>query len=56
MSKIFAISDLEGFYPEQVLPMYNQIKEQLTDNLIIYGDIMDSTIKTQITKDILKLK
>lgn len=56
MSKIFTISDLEGFYPEQVLPMYNQIKERMTDNLIICGDIMDSTIKTQITKEILKLK
>jgi hypothetical protein len=56
MNKIFAISDLEGFYPEQVLPMYNQIKERMTDNLIICGDIMDSTIKTQITKEILKLK
>ncbi len=56
MSKIFAISDLEGFYPEQVLPMYNQIKEQMTDNLIICGDIMDSTIKTQINREIIKLK
>ncbi len=56
MSKIFAISDLEGFYPEQVLPMYNQIKEQMKDNLIICGDIMDSTIKTQINREIIKLK
>jgi hypothetical protein len=56
MSKIYAISDLEGFYPEQVLPMYNQIKEEMTDNLIICGDIMDSTIKTQINREIIKLK
>ncbi len=26
MSKTFAISDLEGFYPDQVLPMYSSIK------------------------------
>jgi hypothetical protein len=56
MIKTFSISDLEGFYPEQVLPMYNQIKQEKTNQLIICGDIMDSTLRTQINYDILKLK
>jgi len=57
MSKTYSISDLEGFYPSQILPMYDQIKRnQGTEELIICGDIMDSTLRTKITPTILRLK
>jgi len=56
MTKTFAISDLEGFYPDQVLPIYNDIKTSKQDEIIICGDIIDSTIKGTITASILKLK
>ena len=44
MNKTFAISDLEGFYPDQVLPIYNDIKTNKQDEIIICGDIIDSTM------------
>ena len=56
MSKTFAISDLEGFYPDQVLPIYNSIKYDKQNEIIICGDIIDSTIKSTPTKSILELK
>ena len=57
MIKTYSISDLEGFYPTQMLPMYEEIKRnQGTEELIICGDIMDSTLKTDITPAILRLK
>ena len=56
MTKTFAISDLEGFYPDQVLPMYNSIKTSKQDEIIICGDIIDSTIKGTPTTSILQLK
>ena len=56
MIKTYSISDLEGFYPEYVLPMYNEIKRKHDEELIICGDILDSTIKAKIDYNILKLK
>jgi len=56
MSKTFAISDLEGFYPDQVLPMYNSIKYDKLNEIIVCGDIIDSTIKSTPTPSILELK
>lgn len=56
MSKTFAISDLEGFYPDQVLPMYNSIKYDKLNQIIVCGDIIDSTIKSTPTIGILELK
>ena len=56
MTKTFAISDLEGFYPDQVLPIYNDIKTSKQDEIIICGDIIDSTIKGTPTTSILQLK
>ena len=56
MSKTFAISDLEGFYPDQVLPMYNSIKYDKLNEIIVCGDIIDSTIKSTPTIGILELK
>ena len=56
MKKIYAISDLEGFYPDQVLPIYNDIKTSKQDEIIICGDIIDSTIKGNPTESILELK
>lgn len=58
MVKIYSISDLEGFYPKYILPMYDEIKINYdTEELIICGDILDSTIKTRnIVPNILKLK
>jgi len=56
MSKTFAISDLEGFYPDQVLPMYNSIKYDKLNEIIVCGDIIDSTIKSTPTSSILELK
>ena len=56
MSKTFAISDLEGFYPDQVLPMYNSIKYNKLNEIIVCGDIIDSTIKSTPTIGILELK
>ena len=56
MTKIFAISDLEGFYPDQVLPTYNSIKYDKLNEIIICGDIIDSTIKSTPTANILELK
>ena len=57
MIKTYSISDLEGFYPTQILPMYEEIKRnQNTEELIICGDIMDSTVRTKIDPNILKLK
>ena len=42
---IYAISDLEGLYPQQVLPIYEEIKkEKENKKLIICGDVIDSTI------------
>jgi hypothetical protein len=42
---IYAISDLEGLYPQQVLPMYEEIKkEKENKKIIICGDVIDSTI------------
>ena len=56
MIKTFAISDLEGFYPDQVLPIYNSIKHDKQNEIIICGDIIDSTIKSIPTTSILELK
>jgi hypothetical protein len=47
LKKTYSISDLEGFYPKFILPMYDEIKSNhATHELIICGDIMDSTLKT----------
>ena len=58
MIKTYSISDLEGFYPKYILPMYDEIKKNYdTQELIICGDILDSTIKIkEIIPNILKLK
>lgn len=57
LKKTYSISDLEGFYPTQMLPIYEAIKiNKDREELIICGDIMDSTVRTQINYDILKLK
>ena len=47
---------MEGFYPDQVLPIYNDIKHDKQNEIIICGDIIDSTIKSTPTASILKLK
>jgi predicted phosphodiesterase len=46
---IYAISDLEGLYPQQVLPIYEEIKkEKENKKLIICGDVIDSTIAGKV--------
>jgi len=41
---IYAISDLEGFHPSELIPNYNQIIKTNDTEVIICGDVFDSTM------------
>ena len=41
---IYAISDLEGFHPSELIPNYNQIIKAQETEVIICGDVFDSTM------------
>ena len=43
---IYAISDLEGFHPSELIPNYNQIIKNNDTEVIICGDVFDSTPTT----------